>query len=122
VRELLLAGRDECGGLVDLAERLLELGGVLRAQPQLHGGPYSLHLDEEHQVVEDGDPVDALLLVLLLGVDDLGAHGGVGQQAQLAPDVLLEQLAQVVGEGLAEAFETGEVQAQGTGLRDDGCG
>lgn len=53
VRELRRAGRDVRGGLVDLVERLRELGGelrgeVLRAEPQLHGRPHGLHLDEKH--------------------------------------------------------------------------
>jgi hypothetical protein len=51
-----------------------------------------LHLDEHHQVVEHEEPVDALEFLPPLPVYDLGVHCDVRQGAELAPEVVLQQL------------------------------
>lgn len=83
------------------------------------GRARGLHFDEQDQVVEDDEPVNAASLV---PVDDLGVHLGIGKLAELASYILLEEVPEFPGEVVPEVVDAHVVQTERAALGTDQVG
>src|SRR5579875_839978 len=83
------------GMLEHLAEGILE-SAVRKAYRLCRTG--RLHLDEDHAVIKDDEPVNAELSLFLRPVGDLWNHDRIRKKTELPANVGFEQIAEVSGE------------------------